>query len=243
MNLKNKKVLITGSAIRIGRALCQAFASHGAQIILHYNNSVKEAETLFAELGGTKKGHTLTQGDLTHHVYTNNLVSSCGQVDILINNASIFDSKSLAEENLAASHYQYEINFWAPMILMQQFQKQHLPEGLIINILDQRIYSLDDSTGSYLLSKKTLADATKLAALQWAPTIRVNGIAPGAVMPPLSLPNSKMEKSIAATPLKRPTPIDEITNTAIFLAKNNSITGEIITLDGGKHLTHIVGLT
>ncbi len=236
MKLKNKKILITGGAIRIGREICRIFAAHGSKIILHYNSSESAAKQLFKELGGTDKGHSLTKGDLTCQSYISNLISSLGQIDILINNASIFDNKPLDLEDLQTARQQYEINFWAPLTLMRQFKKQCFGDGLIINILDQRIYSLNSNTGSYLLSKKSLANATRLAALQWAPEVRVNGIAPGIVIPPVHLPNSKMQKSIDSIPMKKTTPVKEIANACIFLAENDSITGEIITLDGGQHL-------
>ena len=236
MNLKGKKVLVTGGAVRIGRGLCRAFAAHGAKLILHYNSSKSAAEELFDELGGAKRGHVMTCGDLTCRSYRNNLIPSLGKIDILINNASMFDDKLLETEDLESARKQYEINFWTPLTLMQQFKKQCTGEGLIVNILDQRIFSVSNKSGSYLLSKKSLADATRQAALQWAPKVRVNGIAPGAVVPPTWLPNSKMEKSIASTPMKKSTRIEEIANACIFIAENDSIAGEIIAIDGGKHL-------
>ena len=237
MNLKNKKVLVTGGAVRIGRGICRMFANHGSKIILHYNCSESAAEKLFAELGGVDKGHMLTKGDLTCQSYISNLILSLGKIDILVNNASSFNDKPLDTEDLHLARQQYEINFWAPLTLMQQFRKQCSDEGLIINVLDQRVWSLNKNSGTYLLSKKSLADVTRLAALQWAPKIRVNGIAPGIVVPPVWMPNSKMQKSIAAIPMKRSTQISEIANACIFLTENNSVTGEIITLDGGLHLS------
>ena len=236
MNLKNKKILITGAAVRIGRAICLEFASHGANIILHYNNSESEAKDLFAKLGGADKGHVLTRGDLTSQAYVKDLISLLGRVDILVNNASVFDPKPLEEETSDGARLQYVVNFWIPLTLMKEFRKQSLEEGLIINLLDQKIHSIDRNSGSYLLAKKSLADATRLAALQWAPEVRVNGVAPGVVLPPPWLPNSKMEKSIALIPMKKIPSVKEIANACIFLAENDSITGEIITLDGGQHL-------
>jgi len=239
MKLKNKKVLVTGGAIRIGRSLCIMFANQGAKVVIHYNSSSLEAKQLLTELGGHEQGHQLTKGDLTSQSYLNNLIPSLGKIDILINNASIFDNKPLAIENIAFSKYQYDINFWVPLSLMKQFKEQNSKDGLIINILDQRIYSTCSESGSYLLSKKSLADATRLGALQWAPEIRVNGIAPGIVIPPSTLSKSKMQKSIESTPLKRTTQLKEISNACIFLAENDSITGEIITIDGGRSLLNL----
>ena len=236
MNLKNKRVLVTGGAVRIGESICRIFASHGSKIIIHYNNSEKEALKLFDSMGGKDKGHILTKGNLTSDKYINSLISSLGQIDILINNASIFECKTLINEDITSAKHQFETNFWAPFNLMQQFRKQNLDNGLIINILDRRINTFDSNHGSYLLSKKSLADATKLAALQWAPSTRVNGIAPGFVLPPPWMPNSTMQKSISLTPLKKSVNLDEIAKACVFLAESDSITGEIIMIDGGLHL-------
>ena len=124
MNLKNKRILVTGGAVRIGAGLCRILAAHGSNIILHYNCSSGAAEELFAKLGGSDRGHTLTKGDLTCQSYISNLIHSLGKIDILINNASIFDNKPLDAENLESARLQYEINFWAPLDLMKQFKKQ-----------------------------------------------------------------------------------------------------------------------
>ena len=119
---------------------------------------------------------------------------------------------------------------------MKKFQAQKIKEGCIINLLDQRIAKNSIDDGSYTLSKKALAEATCTSALQWAPRIRVNGIAPGAVLPPIGMENSKMKIQISMTPMKTaPTP-EEISKTCIFLAESDSVTGQIIYVDGGQHL-------
>ncbi len=238
MNLKNKKVLVTGGAVRIGECVCRIFAAEGANVIIHYNKSEAAALKLFSDIGGKEHGHSLTNGDLTSQTYLIELMSTFDDIDIIINNASVFDNMPIIEEDLLSARKQFEINFWTPLTLMQLFRKQKPENGLIINILDQRIFSHGKNDGSYLLSKKVLAETTSMLALQWAPEIRVNGIAPGIVIPPLSLPNSKMEKSIAAAPLKKTTNVKEIADACLFIAKNDSITGEIITIDCGMHLVN-----
>ena len=238
MNLKNKKVLVTGGAVRIGECICRAFAEEGANVIIHYNKSGSAAQKLFDDMGGIESGHFLTKGDLTSQSYLNELMSTFNDIDIIVNNASIFDNVPIMKENLLSARKQFEINFWTPLTLMQLLKKQKPKNALIINVLDQRIYSVGKNDGSYLLSKKVLAEATSMLALQWAPVIRVNGVAPGVVIPPVLLSNSKMEKSIAAAPLQKTTNIDEIAEACLFIAKNDSITGEIITLDCGMHLVN-----
>jgi NAD(P)-dependent dehydrogenase (short-subunit alcohol dehydrogenase family) len=119
---------------------------------------------------------------------------------------------------------------------MRKFQEQKIKEGCIINLLDRKISRSFPDDGSYALSKKALAETTLSAALQWAPRIRVNGVAPGAVLPPRGMEKSEMKIQISMTPMKMaPTP-EDVARACIFLAENNSITGQIIYVDGGQHL-------
>jgi hypothetical protein len=119
---------------------------------------------------------------------------------------------------------------------MRKFREQGINEGCIINLLDQRIAKKSPDDDSYTLSKKALAKATFVTALRWAPQIRVNGIAPGAILPPRGMENSKMKIQISITPMKKaPTP-EQVAKTCLFLIENDSITGQIIYVDGGQHL-------
>ncbi|MFA6567874.1 MAG: SDR family oxidoreductase [Victivallales bacterium] len=236
MLIKNKTVLITGGAVRIGRAICTGFAGAGAKVIIHYNKSGKEAAALLKMLGGEKAGHRIVKCELSDLAAVRKLIPSMGKIDILVNNASIYFPCPLSTEKLLDAKKQMDINFRAPLILMRKFMEQEIKEGCIINLVDQRIAKTSPNDGSYTLSKKALAEATCASALQWAPRIRVNGIAPGAVLPPRGMENSKMKIQISMTPMKKaPTP-GEIAKTCIFLAESDSITGQIIFVDGGQHL-------
>lgn len=236
MDIKNKRVLVTGGAVRIGMAICAAFAEAGAKLAIHYNKSGEEAAKLLKELGGEKSGHKTVQCELSDLDAVENLIPSLGKIDILINNASIYFPCPLAKENIAGAKRQLDINFRAPLILMKKFHGQKITEGCIINLLDRRIAKSFPDDGSYALSKKALAEATLTAALEWAPRIRVNGVAPGAVLPPSFMKDSKMKKQIAMTPMKKaPTPGD-VAKACIFLVGTDSITGQVIFVDGGQHL-------
>jgi NAD(P)-dependent dehydrogenase (short-subunit alcohol dehydrogenase family) len=236
MLIKNKTVLVTGGAVRIGRKICIGFAEAGAKVIIHYNKSGKEAAALLEALGGKKAGHNTVKCELSNLSAVEKLIPSLGKIDILINNASVYFPCPLGKENIEQAKNQFTINLHAPLMLMKKFQAQKIKEGCIINLLDQRIAKISPNDGSYTLSKKALAEATCASALQWAPRIRVNGIAPGAVLPPIGMENSKMKIQISMTPMKKaPTP-EEISKTCIFLAENDSVTGQIIFVDGGQHL-------
>jgi NAD(P)-dependent dehydrogenase (short-subunit alcohol dehydrogenase family) len=173
---------------------------------------------------------------LSNLAATGKLIVSTGKIDILVNNASIYFPCALGKENIAQAKRQFKINFHAPLLLMRKFQEQEISEGCIINLLDQRIAKTSPDDGSYTLSKKALAKATFTAALRWAPRIRVNGIAPGAVLPPRGMENSKMKIQISMTPMKKAPTLEQISRTCIFLTENDSVTGQIIYVDGGQHL-------
>lgn len=237
MNIKNKIVLITGGAIRIGKALAVAFAEKDAKIIIHYNTSHDEALATLEAIGGEKKGHRTIQCDLSNIDCAEKIFSAAGKVDILINSASMFKARPLLAETAEDVEKQFRTNFFSPLELMKKFALQeNITEACIINILDQRINSVCSNDASYGLSKKALADATLAAALQWAPGIRVNGIAPGPVLPPQGMEESRMEKVLKQVPSGKAVNIRDITDTCIFLAQNDSITGSIIYVDGGQHL-------
>ncbi len=236
MIIKDKTVLVTGGAVRIGRAICIGFAGAGAKVIIHYNKSGKEAAELLKSIGGEKAGHRTARCELSALSAVEELIPSLKKIDILVNNASIYFPCPIGKENITMSEKQFGINLHAPLMLMKKFQAQKIKEGCIINLLDQRIAKTSINDGSYTLSKKALAEATCASALQWAPRIRVNGIAPGAVLPPRGMENSKMKIQISMTPMKKaPTP-EEIAKTCIFLAECDSVTGQIIYVDGGQHL-------
>jgi len=207
MIINGKTVLVTGGAVRIGRAICTGFARAGAKVVIHYNKSGKEAAELLKMLGGKKAGHRIVKCELSNLDAAEILIPSLGKIDMLVNNASIFIPCPLSSEKLLDAKKQMDINFRAPLLLMRKFMEQKMKEGCIINLLDQRIAKTSPNDGSYTLSKKALAEATLTAALQWAPRIRVNGIAPGAVLPPRGMEDSKMKIQISMTPMKKaPTP-------------------------------------
>ncbi len=236
MDIKNKRVLVTGGAIRIGSHICRSLNKHGASLIIHYNTSQIEAEKLFKELGGAERGHILVKGDFSDVSCVDAFFEDFGKVDVLINNASTFKRRKLLDEDTTFSMEQFQVNFWTPLSLMKQFKKQQLKNSLIINILDSEVSKSSNISGSYILSKKSLAEATRLAALQWAPNVRVNAVAPGIVIPPKGMEKSKMEKSIRSIPQGRSVAIKEIVSTCMFLIDNESVTGEVIYVDGGLHL-------
>jgi len=237
MDVQGKKVLVTGGAVRVGEAICRAFAQSGAHVIIHCNHSQHQAMVLLEELGGTSAGHSVYQCDLSDFEAVSDMFEDLGQVDILINNASTFFMGSLADEKLYDAQLQFDVNYWAPIELMRAFKAQDLADGNIINILDQRIDKVDPIGGSYPISKKALHEATLQSALQWAPNTRVNGVAPGPVIAPVGMDDTRMRKTLKEVPLKRKVELEDLTDACLFLVKNESITGNVIYVDCGHHLT------
>ena len=181
--------LITGSAKRIGKKIAQFLASEDYDVAIHYNKSDSEAKKVADKL--IKYGITTSifKADLNDEKSVlkliHNVQNEFSNLNLLINNASIFVESSLVETDEELLNRTLNINFKAPFILSREFAKK-CTEGQIINILDTRISKNSTSHFVYSISKKALAEFTKLAAVELAPGVRVNGIAPGLILPPHS---------------------------------------------------------
>ena len=159
-----------------------------------------------------------------------------GRLDGVVNNASIYCRRALDEIEEPELREDFEVNFFAPFALMRAFANRKRP-GFILNLLDGRIVKQDVQAAGYLLAKQSLAEATRLGALAWAPLgIRVNGVAPGLVRPSAGVLMAKMNRLIAQLPLKRRTTEQEIAEAALYLANASGVTGEILFVDAGMHL-------
>ena len=232
MDLFGKRILITGSAKRVGAHIAKTLASCGATILIHCNKSIKEANELLLLLPGT--GHQVFQVDLSKENSALELFQQAGRVDVLINNASVYPAPTLPEEEVEKLNMQ--VNYLTPSKLMKLTLMQDGP-GCVINILDQEVLTSLPIRGSYSISKRMLRNATIEAAFNFArKNWRVNAIAPGPVLPPDFLLNSKMTKTLAKLPLPRKVDLDDLANSVKFLIENESITGAILPVDCGQHL-------
>jgi NAD(P)-dependent dehydrogenase (short-subunit alcohol dehydrogenase family) len=237
--LLNKTVLITGSAVRIGRAIALAFAEQGANLVIHYNKSKFKAEELKSELIKKDVMAFTIQADFRQSHQYDSFIDEClekaGSLDILVNNASVFPKISLNDLTFANLMTDMEINAWAPFALSRVFASK-VKSGSIINLLDQRITSYDWIHTGYILSKHVLTVLTKMSALAFAPSIRVNGIAPGLILSPPGEPVSYIENLAPTVPLKRHGDPKDVAEAAVFLAECDYVTGDVIYVDGGRHL-------
>ncbi|MDT8392047.1 MAG: SDR family oxidoreductase [Lentisphaeria bacterium] len=240
--LENWEILVTGGAVRVGRAICEAFAEHGARVIVHCHHSIRAANLLVEKLplAANGKEHSVVRGDLTDRDFRAGLIPGLNQrgirLNCLINNASTYRRSPLQSLSETAIREDFDINFFAPFMLMKDFA-EHCGSGCVINLLDQRITLVEKNTGAYGLAKKALRDATEAAALEWAPAIRVNAVAPGYSLPPPGGSEENMRPLINNIPMRQASPPAHIAAACLFLATSETVTGQVLFVDGGMHLT------
>lgn len=240
MSLQGKTVLITGGGVRVGRALSLAVAQHGADVIIHYNHSKESAEELQAEIQSIGRTAHLLQADLGNPRRASQLVTrACnfGPIYALVNSAAIFESLTIQQTSLNDWDRHLTINLTAPFLTSQAFAASlRLGEqGRIVNILDWRALRPSSDHFPYTISKAALAAMTRSLAVALAPNITVNGLALGAILPPSDGADS--DSIIRMVPAGRWADLNEIGEALIFLLDGPAyITGEIIHLDGGRHL-------
>ena len=241
-DLAGTTALVTGAARRIGRAIAIALADRGMNVVVHYNRSLTDANGLVRLI--TKKGVSswAVQGSLgtdeeCRALVRDSAAASRNTLSVLVNNASVFPESTFAGMTFDDLSECVRINTWAPLCLSRAFSA-HAPSrgGCIVNLLDNRITGSDRSHAAYLLSKQLLASVTRLCAVELAPRLRVNGVAPGLILPPPGKTAAYLDKLKKGVPLQmHGTPAD-IASAVVFCVTSPFLTGEIITLDGGKHL-------
>ena len=240
VDLIGKRVLITGAAYRLGKVMALAAARAGADVIVHHGHSAIEAEATALAITEMGRKALVIQADLGDPLQVESLFSQStqnGPLFALVNSAAIFPAGGLLETSLETWQSNLNINLTAPFLLSQAFIKQHVPGqvGRIINLLDWRALRPGRDHFGYTISKAGLAAMTEACALAGAPDISVNAIALGAILPPSGEPeNNEIMRNV---PAKRWADLQELESTFLFLLKGPAyITGEIIHLDGGRHL-------
>lgn len=237
--LTGKTALITGASKRLGREIALALAAEGVGTVLHHNRSVREADELREQITGQGVPAWTLAGDLADPETAEGLVARAveiaGPLDILINNASVFDPGNLEQVAFEDLRLNAAINAWAPFVLSRAFAAQKR-EGAIVNLLDSRLRGYDFGHVAYILSKHLLEVLTCMTALEWAPRVRVNAVAPGLVLPPPGRDSSYLEALSSSLPLKRHGKARDVAQAVLFLIRSEFITGQVIYVDGGRHL-------
>jgi NAD(P)-dependent dehydrogenase (short-subunit alcohol dehydrogenase family) len=238
--LSGKKILITGAARRIGREFALAAARQHAHIIIHHGHSPEQAIQTADEVRSLGGEADIIQADFSQPEQAKerfkHLFSRPDQVFALINSAAIFKPVKFPNTTIQDWEEHLHVNLTMPFLLSQLFAKSiKNTEGKIINILDWRALRPGIDHFPYTISKSALVGLTKSLAYSLAPTIQVNGIALGAILPPAD--GNESSDIIANVPAQRWSTMKELTDTFLFLLNGPGyITGEIIHLDGGRHL-------
>ena len=240
----NKTILITGAAKRIGREMALSFFSKGWDIVIHYNGSKEEAEALADKMNFERSNSAMiAQANLDNANEVTQLVektlSKNSRIDALINNASTFYPTPIGtftEENWNAL---MGSNLKAPLFLIQSFYKElEKNKGFIINVTDINVDKALVNHSIYLAAKSGLQTLTRSLAKELAPNIRVNAIAPGAILEPPNVEWTTEQKNniINTVPMKRMGTEKDIVDAAIYLSEAEYVTGQILNIDGGKSL-------
>lgn len=234
--------LVTGGAKRLGRAIALALAEAGFDLAIHHRDSAGDAAALVGEITRLGRRCAAFQADLMHESEVAALLprvrEALGPLGVLVNNASAFERDEWNDATREGWDRHMEPNLRAPFVLMQGFARA-LPEGaegVVVNMLDQRVLSLTPHFVSYTVSKAGLWALTQQMALALAPRIRVNGIGPGPTLPSPRQTMAQFERQCASVPLKRGATPLEIGAAVVALVALPSVTGQILTLDGGQHL-------
>lgn len=234
--------LVTGAARRIGRDVALALAGAGWDVVVHYRSAADEAADVVAEIEGRGRRAAAIGADLSVEAETETLMAragaALGPVSCLINNASTFESDTVATSTRATWDTHMEVNLRAPFVLAQAFQAQ-LPgdaDGAIINIIDQRVWNLTPDFTTYTLSKAGLWGLTQILARAMAPRVRVNGIGPGPTLQSVHQSAEDFAEEWTAMPLARQVQADDICRAVLFILGSPAVTGQMIAVDAGQHM-------
>lgn len=238
-----RAALITGAVARIGRAIAIDLAAQGLAVVVHHRNSPVEAESLVQEIRAAGGNAAHVGGDLSDICVAQSLIAEAAiaigkPIDVLVNNASVFEKDTALTMTPESWDLHQAVNLRAPMFLSQQLFEQ-LPEGCagaIINIIDQRVLKLNPQYFSYTAAKAGLWTATRTLAQTMAPNVRVNAVSPGPTMANQFQKSSDFDREAASVLLGRGPGTEEITRGVKFLLETPSMTGQMLTLDGGQHL-------
>ncbi len=239
--------LVTGAARRIGAAIALDLARNGLDVALHCSTSHDQADQIARSITALGRRAVVLSADLAREdAYADLLdraTSALGPVGVLVNNASAFDYDDVASASRDSWDRHMETNLRAPFVLTQAFARLLPPQaqGVVINLIDQRVWNLTPHFTTYTLSKAGLWTLTQTLALALAPSIRVAAIGPGPALPSIRQSAEQFRAQCDALPLAQGTSPEEICRTIGFILSSPSLTGQMIALDGGQHLNWAPG--
>ena len=233
--------LITGGAQRIGAHIAQSLAQAGWSVAIHYHGSSAHAEDLRTQIIAQGGQAEIFHADFSAEEDVQGLIArvteKMGAVTCLINNASVFENDTALSASKESWDLHMAVNLRAPFVLSQNFAKAlDGGAGVIINIIDQRVWNLTPHFTSYTVSKSALWTLTQTLALALSPKIRVNGIGPGPTLKNIRQSEEDFKAQYEAVALKKPTDLVDISNAVLYILSAQAMTGQMIALDGGEHL-------
>jgi glucose 1-dehydrogenase len=243
MNLQGKVAVVTGGAIRVGRAITLALAEAGCHVFILYGRSAESAKETLAEAEELGVKAFIYSANLAEAQAAQMVIPAAqewlGRVDVLVNSAAIFRDGALDETTLDSWELQFDVNLRAPYLLSQAFARQ-VPadgQGVIVNISDARVFRPAADHFAYRLTKSGLLTMTEILAHDLAPRIRVNALALGAILPPPGQDESYLEEVAQnRVPLQRPGNAAMVGQNVVHLLEQDFLTGVTIKVDGGEFL-------
>lgn len=238
--------LVTGAAVRVGRAIALGLARAGWDVAVHYSRSADAAQATVAEIRALGQRAVSLSADLADEAQTIGLLSACadslGEARCVVNNAALFEYDDATTFSHAALEAHMRVNLAAPVILARELHRR-LPDtavgdaaGVVINLLDQKLFNYNPDFLSYTLSKAGLQAATTMLAQALAPRVRVVGVAPGLTLVSRHQSAANFVAGQARVPLERASQPDDIAAAVVYLAGAAAVTGTILAVDGGEHL-------
>jgi len=241
MDLRDKTALVTGGAVRVGRAISLALAGAGARVVVHYNSSDAEASTLCEEIRASGGQASMLAADLASLEAVERLAVAAeaeGPIDLLVNNASVFPAEGFGDVAAEIWEHTLAINLRAPFFLTQRIgmAMKGRGKGVVINLVDLAGIQTWSGYAAHSISKAGLAHLTRVAARALAPEVRVAAVAPGTVLPPDDFPTDEIDRLARRAPLKRIGSAEDVAQAVLYLVSADFVTGEILIVDGGRHL-------
>jgi NAD(P)-dependent dehydrogenase (short-subunit alcohol dehydrogenase family) len=237
-----RTALVTGGARRIGRAIALALAEAGFDVAIQFRASAADASATVEAIGRTGRRGIALAADLAREAEVETVLPAAtealGPIGVLVNNASVFERDEWHDATRASWDAHLEPNLRAPFVLTQAMARA-LPaeaEGVVVNLLDQRVWNLTPHFVSYTVSKAALWTLTRTLALALAPRIRVNAIGPGPTVPSPRQTEAQFARQVASVPLRRGASPAEVARATLAILALPSMTGQMIALDGGQHL-------
>lgn len=236
-----KVAMVTGGAVRVGRALSLGLAEAGYDVVVNYRSSAGPAREVARRIDGLGRNCMTLQGDVSSagdvEAMATAVREEAGRLDLLVNSASLFDSGDLLEVEEGRWDSVMAVNVKGPFLLVKALAPMLLEaSGSVVNVVDLSAFQAWTEYPHHSVSKAALLQLTRVMARVLAPRVRVNAVAPGVVLPPEDEPESHTERHQDRTPLGEIGTPEDVLRTVLFLAASPFITGEVILVDGGRHL-------